>query len=117
LPSSRPRQRLIDIVDNIEAITRYTRGLDEKGFAVDDKTVDAVERCLSRLSEAAKKLGKTGERLAPDQPWKQIRDLGNLLRHEYDLVRRDVIWEIISEDLPRLQTACLGAIAKIDGSG
>ncbi|MCB1883258.1 MAG: hypothetical protein KDG89_04550 [Geminicoccaceae bacterium] len=34
-------------------------------FVGDEKTVDAVERCLSRISEAAVKLGAEAERRCP----------------------------------------------------
>jgi uncharacterized protein with HEPN domain len=106
--------RFQDIIHNVEAIERYTRGLDQKRFMANDLVVDAVERCLSRISEAAKKLGKQGEALAPDQPWKKIRSLGNLLRHEYDVIRRNDLWVIVTEDLASLGKACANAITKLD---
>ena len=90
MPSSRPRTRFQDILFNVEAIRRYTKDHNKQTFLNDDLVVDAVERCLSRISEAAKKLGKRAESLAPDQPWSKIRGLGNLLRHEYDTIRREI---------------------------
>ena len=69
----RPRTRFQDIIYNVEAIRRYTKGLSKKTFLTNDLVVDAVERCLSRISEAARKLGKQAETLAPNQPWKKIR--------------------------------------------
>jgi len=91
LPSKRAAQRFGDIIHNVDAIRRYTRRMSRAKFLADDKTRDATLHCLLRISEAAKKLGKTAEDFAPDQPWRQIRDLGNRLRHEYDLVDRDRI--------------------------
>ncbi len=114
MPSKRPRTRFQDIIYNVEAIRRYTKGQNKKAFVADDLVVDAVERCLSRISEAAKKLGKQAETLAPDQPWKKIRGLGNFLRHEYDTIRRDDLWIIIRQDLSSLHKACDKAIARIE---
>jgi uncharacterized protein with HEPN domain len=57
LPSNRPLQRLHDIAANIDRILAYTAGLLAEEFAADDRTQDAVERCLQRLPEAAVKLG------------------------------------------------------------
>ena len=71
-------------------------------FFADDKTRDATLHCLLRISEAAAKLGKTAEELAPDQSWRQICDLGNRLRHEYDAIDRDRIWVIVSDELALL---------------
>ena len=57
LPSDKPALRLEDIIENVEAIQRYTAGMDVVAFGDDQKTYDAVERCLERISEAAAELG------------------------------------------------------------
>jgi uncharacterized protein with HEPN domain len=75
-------------------------------FASDEKTCDAVERCLEWISETAGKLGDTASRLVPDQPWEKIPAFGNRLRHEYDVIRQDRLWDIIQIDLPALSSAC-----------
>jgi uncharacterized protein with HEPN domain len=113
LPSDRPHLRLQDIVDNVDAIRRYTDGLDKIAFSENNLVVDAVERCLLRISEAAKKLGDEAELLVPGQPWGKIRGLGNLLRHEYDLIRRDDLWAIVTHDLSALRTSCSEAIMRL----
>jgi len=113
VPSSKPRQRFEDIVSNIDAISRYSAGLDEAAFAANPMVIDAVERCLSRISEAAVKLGDNAVQLAPDQPWHNIRGLGNRLRHEYDLVSPRDIWAIVTGRLPALRAACEQAIAAL----
>jgi uncharacterized protein with HEPN domain len=66
---------------------------------------DAVERCLERISEAAAKLGDMAPWLMPDQPWQKIRSFGNVLRHEYDAIREDRLFEIVTTDLPGLCAA------------
>jgi uncharacterized protein with HEPN domain len=80
------------------------------GYNASDHRHDGI----SRISEAAKKLGKQGETLAPDQPWKKIRSLGDLLRHEYDVIRRNDLWVIVTEDLASRGKACANAIARLD---
>ena len=77
LSSSRPIDRLKDIIDNIDAIASYTAGMNRDQFLLDNKTYDATERCLSRISEAASKLGLLAEELAPNRPWNDIRGIGN----------------------------------------
>lgn len=71
-------------------------------LARDGRTRDAVERCLERLCEAAFRLGEDAERLMPNQPWADIRGMGNRLRHGYDRLSLDVIWNSIQDDLPSL---------------
>jgi uncharacterized protein with HEPN domain len=113
LPTKRPLQRYNDILYNIDAIGRYKQGLDEAAFLADTKTQDAVMLCLLRISEATKKLGPLAEQLAPDQPWKSIRDLGNVLRHDYSNIRLDEIWKVIDTRLLPLREACEHAIQQI----
>jgi uncharacterized protein with HEPN domain len=93
LPSDKPASRLQDIIDNGEAVFRYTAGMDSRTFEEDRKTYDAVERCLERISEAVAKLGDLAPILMPGQPWQKVRVLGNRLRHEYNVIREDRIWE------------------------
>jgi uncharacterized protein with HEPN domain len=113
LPSSRPAERFNDIIFNIDAIGRHIAGMTEEQFRVDAKTVDATERCLSRISEAAYKLGALAEQLAPDQPWPAIRGIGNRLRHEYDIVDKGELWRIFTSDLHSLRVACDAAVERL----
>jgi uncharacterized protein with HEPN domain len=113
LPSRDPVLRLEDILANIELIQEYTRGLSYDEFARDRKSQDAVERCVTRISEAASKLEGSVESIIPDQPWSQIRAVGNVLRHEYDRVNPVFIWRIVSEDLPPLKVAIKSALDRL----
>ncbi len=44
--------RLHDIIENADRISRYIVDLDLPTFAADERTIDAVERCLQRITEA-----------------------------------------------------------------
>jgi uncharacterized protein with HEPN domain len=56
---------LEDILENIAHIEEFTAGMDLMSFAKDLKTRNAAERCLERISEAAKKLGNRAEECCP----------------------------------------------------
>ena len=113
MSSDKPSRRLEDILENVLAIERYVSGMDLAAFERDSKTCDAVERCLERISEAAAKLGDQALVLAPDQPWPNIRALGNRLRHEYDDIRNDRLWDIVQVSLPGLRAACEQALQSL----
>jgi len=117
LPSSRPILRLEEIVDNIEAIEEYVADLSFDDFQNDRKTRDAVERCLSRVSEAAVKLGEAAEIVAPGPPWANIRGYGNRLRHTYDGVQPLEVWNIVNNDLPLLKAVCQTAAIHLLADG
>jgi uncharacterized protein with HEPN domain len=113
LPSKSPIRRLEDILENIALIKQYTRGFSHESFVQDRKTQDAVERCLMRISEAASKLESSAETLIPDQPWSEIRAVGNVLRHEYDSVDPLIIWNIADRDLESLRSSVEMALVKL----
>jgi uncharacterized protein with HEPN domain len=114
LPSDKPVQRLNDILENIDWIFQYTKGFRLRNFLEDRQARDAVERCLLRIAEAARKLEGIVDELVPDQPWSDIRSLGNAIRHEYDSIDAKVIWNIVESDLVPLADAVEAAIAKLE---
>ena len=116
MPSSKLLDRLGDVVENCERIARHVTGMSRNAYFADEKTIDAVERCLQRISEAAYKLGPYLDSLYPDAPWKQARGIGNILRHKYDQVTEDLIWASIEADLPRLRKSALQEIERLKKS-
>ena len=84
---------LRDIAGAIEMIERFTAGMDFEAFREDPKTISAVERKLLVISEAAIRLGSDAEELIPGPSWRDIRGLGNWLRHQYDRIDPETIWE------------------------
>jgi uncharacterized protein with HEPN domain len=109
--TDREAQRLQDIIDNVTRIESHVAGMEFDAFAADTKTVDAVERCLQRITEAVIKIGP--ERMAaisPRTPVEAVRGLGNLLRHDYDGVDLDTIWRTVRESLPELRVDCARAL-------
>ena len=113
MPSDRPAQRLLDIIENAQAIARYTKGMDGTGFEENTLVSDAVERCLERISEAIAKLGDQAAVLLPTQPWYKIKAFGNVLRHEYDEIIKGRLWDIVRNDLPSLSAASETALQKL----
>jgi uncharacterized protein with HEPN domain len=106
MPSDVPRERLRDIINNVDRVRAHLKGM-SSGSELDDKTRDAVERCLERISEAAKKLGPIMEERQPQVSWRGIRGLGNVLRHEYDDVDDSTIERIVEKELGPLRQACV----------
>ncbi|HUI53327.1 MAG TPA: HepT-like ribonuclease domain-containing protein [Bryobacteraceae bacterium] len=94
-------------------IETFTAGMDFEAFRVDPKTVAAVERKLQVVSEAAVRLGSNAETRCPGLPWREIRGMGNWLRHQYERTELAVIWKTIQDDLPRLKAAVLYALGPL----
>ena len=107
MSSDRERRRLNDILTNIDAIESYTSGMTLAMFVADSKTLDATERCLQRITEAIIHGPDRMAVIAPHLPVHAVRGLGNMLRHEYDVIDPVSIFNTITEELPALRAACL----------
>ena len=111
MPFKDADRALRDILDAIGMIEQFTAGMDFNAFREDPKTVAAVERKLQIISEAAVRLGSDAELRVPGPSWRDIRGLGNWLRHQYERVELPVIWKTVADDLPRLKTFLLRAMS------
>lgn len=81
-------------------------------FAAEQMRVDAVERCIERMAEAMIKIGADRmAAIAPDIPLPGVRQLGNILRHEYGEVDTRLVYAIVVERMPKLREACERALA------
>jgi len=104
---------LADIIENAERIEQYLTGVSRDAFAGNGLMRDAVERCMERVCEAAHRLGERAAELMPGQPWADIRGMGNRLRHAYDRISLDVIWNAARNELPSLVVDARQALAQL----
>ncbi len=112
MPFEDAQGSLKDIRESIQAIQEFISGLSSEAFEQDAKSRAAVERKLLVISEAAVRLGQRAEPLCPGVPWQDIRGIGNWLRHQYDRVDAEIIWNTIQDDLPPLMASVEKALAQ-----
>jgi len=94
---------LRDILDSIEKIEKYVRGLNFEKFSENLMIIDAVVRNLEIIGEATKNLSKEIKILHPEIPWKEMKGMRNKVIHEYFGVNLKIIWKTIKERLPELK--------------
>jgi uncharacterized protein with HEPN domain len=78
------------------------RGTNHDAFLDDYVLRRAAERALLIISEAAKALPNSLTDRYPEIAWRGVRGLGDVLRHDYERVDPDTLWEILTEKLPEL---------------
>jgi len=115
MPSSNPVQRLDDILENIDRIRRYTKGMDETSFENDIKTIDAVERCFQRIAEAALKLGDQFDEEYPMLDLPALRGFGSVLRHDYDSIQPVLLWGFVQKRLGPMEKMAQQEIQNLSG--
>ena len=115
MPFNEPSLPLQDILDAILMIREFTGNMSFEEFRDDPKTIAAVERKLLVISEAAIRLGENAPVLIPEIPWRNIRGIGNWLRHQYDRVDVATIWSTVIGDLPPLTASIRRVLSERPG--
>ncbi len=63
---------MLDIVAFARRAQRHAAGLDKSAFAADERTQDAVIRCLEVVGEAAGRLSEEAREKRPGVPWAAV---------------------------------------------
>jgi len=97
--------KLLDMLIAARDSLEFSRGLTWENFQGSRLHQHAIAKALENIGEAANELSEEIKAHHPEIPWPQIIGLRHRIAHEYfqlDLVR---IWEIVTDDVPRLTAA------------
>jgi uncharacterized protein with HEPN domain len=92
-----------DMLSAIDRINRYCKGLDKDIFFNNEMLQDAVVRNIEIIGEAASKLSESFTKSHPDIQWRTIIAARNRLIHAYDTIDYQIVWDLISVDIPVLE--------------
>ena len=92
--------RISDIIEAIQRILDYVEGMTFDQFAEDRKTIDAVIRNFIVICEAASHLPDDFIEQHPELPWREMRDIRNIVVHEYFGVDNLIVWDTVKKNLP-----------------
>ena len=92
-----------DILDSINDIGKFTKGMNFDNFAKDKKTSYAVVRAVEIIGEATKNIPKSIREKHPDVPWKKMTSMRDRLIHEYFGADLEILWEVVKRDIPPLK--------------
>jgi uncharacterized protein with HEPN domain len=107
------RLYLEDIREAINLIERYCHGRQRQDLDHEPMLRQAIERNIEIISEDARRLPDTTKAHHARVPWRDIAAIGNILRHEYPAINRDIIWRIATEDVRPLAGAVNSLLAEV----
>lgn len=97
------RWRVHDLLDALDRIADYTAPHDRHSFRADDMAVDAVLHSMARLGETTKFIPQSQQDRHPQIPWVLLRDVRNLVSHDYFGIDLDLVWQTARAELPRVR--------------
>ncbi len=96
---------MFDILDAAASIERVAARVRSSGVEYSVEEWRATERWLEIVSEASRHIPQEWKTQESDIPWRQIADIGNVIRHSYDRLDLTTLKEIVEDDLPALREA------------
>ncbi len=93
---------LTHIQECIDKIRCYLMG-DKERFMTSTLIQDAVLRNLQVMAESTQKLSPEFKQKHPDILWRELWAFRNVIAHNYLGISLERIWEVIEEELPKLE--------------
>ncbi len=103
---SLPRDDLAYVEDMLARVRRIrakTRGVTWQQFRDDEDLHDIVERSISIVGEAARKVSAQFRDAHPEVPWVDTMNIRHKIVHDYFEVSYTVLWSVVKEELPPLE--------------
>lgn len=108
------RHALADMLEAMDGIQDAIRGRTLSDYRNEWLLRHAIQRGIEIISEASRSLPEEVRALRPEIPWQNVRDIGNVLRHEYHGLSDPIIWRVVVDELPHLRVAVDAIFAEID---
>ena len=105
--------RLAHMIEAIEDINSIVAGREDEieSFGRHDKLL--LERNFEIISEASRHLNPDFKAQNSDIPWKDIADIGNILRHDYVAVELSILAGTVKDDLEPLEKVCRAELERL----
>lgn len=91
------------MIEYIDKALRYTENCNFEQFTNNEEKVDATVFAISQIGELVKNISKETMNKYPDIEWIVIKNLRNKIVHDYEGIKLNFIWDIISNDLIQLR--------------
>lgn len=94
--------RVRHMLDAAREAVAFIQGKTRKDLDEDRKLNLALVRLVEIIGEAAGKVTEAGTKQSPEIPWTLIVGMRNRLAHSYDDIDLDIVWRVVSAELPPL---------------
>jgi uncharacterized protein with HEPN domain len=104
------RVLLLDMLDHARHAVAAAAERSRTDLDSDPVLAAALERFIEVIGEAAGKVSQPTRDALGQIPWRGVIGMRNRLIHGYAAVDHDVIWDVVTSDLPKLVAALEAAL-------
>ena len=101
---------IISAISSIDKISICTSKFDDADFllkANNQLNFNGTITLLIAIAEETKKIDKQLLKTQSNIEWQKIADMNNVLAHDYRGIDAEIVFDVIKNELPNLQTALL----------
>jgi uncharacterized protein with HEPN domain len=113
MPTRSALLRIHDMLESIRGIEKAVAGKTFRDYERSWVLRSAIERGIEIISEASRHLERELKLQHKEVRWKDIAGIGNILRHEYQRIDGQIVWNAVRDDLPVLKKALLAMRASL----
>ena len=84
----------------IETVDRFD--FSKENFKRDHVFYNACSMALFQIGELSKRIFEKFKNTHTEVPWAEMRGMRNLFAHEYESADKELLWETITKDIPKL---------------
>ena len=99
-------------LDEIEYLLDIHKTTSYDDFVQSSDKVRGVSYSILVISEATHHLPEEWKQKYPQIPQREIKDMGNMLRHEYHKVEDQILWSVIDGHIQPLKIVLLDMMEK-----
>mgnify|MGYP000854734871 CR=1 FL=1 len=108
------RVRVLHMLDAARKAVRFASGRTRADLDRDEMLMLALTRLLEIIGEAARHVTGPTRELAPGIAWQQIAGARDRIIHGYFDVDLDIVWDIVTGDLPPLIAELERLLTRLD---
>ncbi len=108
----RPTDRDISVMKHMyeycEEIDRTLKEIDCRREKYDASSThrNALALCIMQIGELSGLLSDSFKASNTQQPWRDIKQMRNIIAHHYGAFDYDILWEVVTEGIPELKAFC-----------
>jgi len=92
-----------DIIESIDKIEEFTKGMSYNQFYDDEKTRSAVVHKILVIGEATKSIPSNIRARYPQVPWSDMAKMRDKIAHYYFGIDYEIIWNVTKEKMPEIK--------------